>query len=146
MPKRREQRLVQRIRAAGFRATRPRLLILSFLARSAYPVGIKEIIRGVGASNVDQVTVYRILGAFKNAGLVVQVDFQHGRAYYELKDSKRDHHHIICTGCDRLEDFTGCDFEALAGQALRQTKRFATVSNHSLELFGLCNACAKKSP
>lgn len=138
-----EGELADIIRKAGFRATRPRLLVLSFLKKVTYPVGIKEIVVGVGSKNVDQVTVYRILDAFKKAGVVVQMDFQHGRAYYELKDAKHDHHHIICTGCNKIEDFTGCDYDKLAHKALSQTKGFARVTNHSLELFGLCKACVK---
>jgi len=138
-----EKELVEIIRKAGFRATKPRLLVLSFLQKVEYPAGIKEIIAGVGRKNVDQVTVYRILDAFKKAGVVVQVDFQHGRAYYELKDAKHDHHHIICTKCDKVEDFTGCDYAKLANKAMHQTRSFAKVTNHSLELFGLCNSCAK---
>jgi Fur family ferric uptake transcriptional regulator len=138
-----ENELANIIRNAGFRATKPRLLVLSFLQKVEYPADIKEIIAGVGRKNVDQVTVYRILDAFKKAGVVVQVDFQHGRAYYELKDAKHDHHHIICTGCDKIEDFTGCDYDKLANKALGQTKGFARVTNHSLELFGLCNTCVK---
>ncbi|MDB5238093.1 MAG: ferric uptake regulator, Fur family [Candidatus Kaiserbacteria bacterium] len=131
------------IRKAGFRATKPRLLVLAFLHGIEYPASIKEIITGIGREKVDQVTVYRILEAFKAVGLVAQVDFQHGRAYYELKDAAHDHHHIVCTGCDRVEDFTGCDYDKLADKALSQTSGFAKVTNHSLELFGLCNTCVK---
>ncbi len=141
MKKEAQNKLAEIIRKAGFRATEPRLLVLSFLKKVEYPVGIKEIIAGVGRKNVDQVTIYRMLDAFKKAGIVVQVDFQHGRAYFELKDAKHDHHHIVCTGCDRVEDFTGCDYNKLADKALSQTKGFAKVTNHSVELFGLCNSC-----
>jgi Fur family ferric uptake transcriptional regulator len=142
MEKTKENGLAEIIRKAGFRATKPRLLVLTHLQKAKYPLGIKEIIEGIGRKNVDQVTVYRILDSFKKAGLVVQVDFQHGRAYYELKDAKHDHHHIVCTNCDKVEDFTGCEYEKLATKALKQTHGFAKVTNHSVELFGLCNTCA----
>ena len=142
MDKTKENGLAEIIRKAGFRATKPRLLVLSHLQKAKYPLGIKEIIESIGRKNVDQVTIYRILDSFKKAGLVVQVDFQHGRAYYELKDAKHDHHHIVCTNCDKIEDFTGCEYEKLATKALKQTRGFAKVTNHSVELFGLCNTCA----
>ncbi|HUO55917.1 MAG TPA: transcriptional repressor [Candidatus Paceibacterota bacterium] len=131
------------IRKAGFRATKPRLLILSFLRKSPYPVSIEEVIKGVGRKNVDQVTVYRTLEAFHKAGIVAQIDFHHGHAHYELKDKRRDHHHIICTNCEKIEDFTGCGADELADRALHQAKGFATVTDHSVELFGLCKTCAK---
>ena len=138
-----EKNLSDVIRKAGFRATTPRLLVLSYLQKSKYPLGIKEILKGIGQKNIDQVTVYRILDAFKKAGVVVQVDFQQGRALYEFKDHEHDHHHIVCTSCNKVEDFTGCEYEKLAHKALKQTHGFAKVTSHSLELFGLCAACAK---
>ncbi len=137
--------LADSMRKAGFRATKSRLLVLACLQKAKYPMDIKEIMQDVGNKNVDQVTVYRILDSFKKAGVVTQVDFQHGRAYYEFKDRERDHHHIICTSCDKVEDFTGCDYSKLANKALGQTKDFAKITNHSVELFGLCNSCIKNN-
>ena len=144
MQKRSEKSLVEAIRNCGIRATQPRLRVLAFLQQSKYPQNVKGIVSGVGSMNIDQVTVYRILDMFKKAGLVVQVDFQQDCAYYELKDAKHDHHHIVCTECHRVEDFTGCDYAKLADKALRQVKGFAKVTHHSLELFGLCNSCHAK--
>jgi len=136
-------KLADIIRKAGFRATTPRLLVLAYLRKSKYPLGVRDVLKGVGTKNIDQVTVYRILDAFKKAGVVVQVDFQQGHALYEFKDHEHDHHHIVCTSCDRVEDFTGCDYEKLVGKALKQARGFAKVTSHSFELFGLCAACAK---
>jgi Fe2+ or Zn2+ uptake regulation protein len=132
------------IRSAGLRATETRKLVYAFLKKSKYPVSIKEVIEGVGEKNIDQVTVYRILDAFQKAGVVTKVDFRHGHAHFELKDDRGDHHHIICTGCDRVEDFTGCESDRLASKALKQTTGFAQISSHSLEFFGLCNSCVRQ--
>ena len=131
------------LRKAGFRATRPRLLLLSFLKNVKYPLTIQEIVRGVGRTHIDQVTAYRTLEAFKKAGLVTQVDFQHGHAHYEFKNEKRDHHHLVCINCERVEDFFGCGIETLTRTVLKKTRTFAEVKNHSLELFGLCKVCAQ---
>lgn len=130
------------IRRAGFRATKPRIAVLSYLRETKYPASIKEIVQAVGRKSIDQVTAYRILEAFKKVGIVTQVDFQQGRAFFELKD-EHDHHHIVCTSCDKVEDFIGCEYEKLVNKALKQTSGFSKVTNHSLELFGLCNTCAK---
>lgn len=136
--------LVEILRNAGFRATTQRKLVLAYLQQSKYPQSVKEVIDGVGSKNIDQVTAYRILEAFKKAGLVNSVDFRHGHTHYEIKDEQHDHHHLICIGCDRVEDFTGCDSDHLANKALKQTKGFAQVTSHSLELFGLCNTCVEQ--
>ncbi len=130
------------IRDAGFRATKPRIAVISFLTKSKYPLAIQKIVAGLKRTDIDQVTVYRTLDAFKKRGLVAQVDFQHGHAHYELKDKAHDHHHLVCTECSKVEDFTGCQYDKLVHNALRQTRGFAKVTDHSLELFGLCNRCA----
>lgn len=98
----------------------------------------------MGNKSIHQVTVYRILHALKHAGIVTQVDFRHGRSYYELRDEQHDHHHIVCVKCGRVEDFVGCDYERLAAKALKQARGFATIVSHSLELFGMCNTCSKR--
>jgi len=136
--------IVEAIRKAGLRATEQRKLVLAYLQQSKYPQSVKEIIDGVGKKNIDQVTAYRILEAFKKAELINSVDFRHGHTHYEIKDDQHDHHHLICIGCDKVEDFTGCDSDHLANKALKQTKGFAQVTSHSLELFGLCNTCVRQ--
>lgn len=141
--RRKEKALAATIRAAGFRATKPRLRVLAQLQKSPRPLTIKEIIAAIGKTKIDQVTVYRILDAFKKKGVVVQVDFQHGHAHFELRDTVDDHHHIVCISCGKVEDFVGSEFEDIARKALKQTKKFSKVTDHSLELFGMCNACIK---
>lgn len=131
------------LRESGLRATKPRVLILSFLLRTPYPVSVEKVIKAIGGKNLDQATVYRTLESFREANIVTQVNLRHGHADYELKDPKRDHHHIICVSCNKIEDFRGCDYKDIVSRALRQSKDFTSVSDHSLELFGLCRTCAK---
>lgn len=137
-----DRRLLQNIlRDAGFRSTEGRLALLSALKRAHKPLPVEMLARQIG-ERLDEANVYRALESFTEVGITRRVDLQHGHAHYELKD-EHDHHHIVCTSCDKVEDFTGCEYEKLAGKALRQTREFAKVTNHSLELFGLCNTCAK---
>src|SRR3990167_9252432 len=102
-------RLEDIIRKAGFRATKPRLALLSLL----------------------QVTIYRTLDAFKKAGIVNQIDFQDNSARYEYKDGKRDHHHLICLDCRKVTDIAGCDYKKLSENVLKQAPDFAKVTAHS---------------
>lgn len=138
-----KESLADRIRQAGFRATKSRLLLLEHLHEAQYPQSILEIAAAL-RSSIDQVTVYRIVDAFKKTGLVREVDFRQGRPLYEIADAQ-DHHHVVCTNCSRIEDFTGCEAEEIAERALKQTKGFALIKSHSLELFGLCNGCVNKT-
>ncbi|MEK7574682.1 MAG: Fur family transcriptional regulator [Patescibacteria group bacterium] len=137
-----QETLATLIRNAGYKVTAPRLLILSLLEQSKYPVCIKDLASRLLKANVDQVTAYRTLSAFEKSGIVTQVDFKRGSSYYELRDEQGDHHHIVCTTCHKVEDFKGCEYEKLAAKALRQVKAFATITAHSFEFFGLCKGCA----
>lgn len=131
------------IRGVGFRATDTRKLVYSFLRKSKYPVNIKEIVDAIGADKIDQVTVYRILEAFSKVNLVQRIDFRQGHAYFELVDEKHDHHHIVCTKCNTIKDFYGCNFGKFAKDALKKVKGFSKITGHSLEFFGVCNSCVK---
>ena len=135
--------LAELIRSAGFRATKPRLLLISYLKKLKYPQTILEIAEGLQDS-IDQVTVYRIVDAFKKTGLIREIDLRQGRPRYEISDADHDHHHVVCVSCNRIEDFTGCRYEELANKALKQTKGFAKITSHAMEFFGLCNACMKR--
>ena len=129
------------LNAAGFRATKPRIALLSFLDNSTIPLLINEIVSGLKSAKVDQVTVYRMIEAFKTAGIVREVNLQGERPRYELADIEHDHHHIVCTNCRKVEDFVGCDTSKLEKKALQQS-HFAKVTGHSFDLYGLCNSCA----
>jgi Fur family ferric uptake transcriptional regulator len=83
------------------------------------------------------------LESFKDSGLVRQIDFQHGIAYYELASLGR-HHHAVCTDCKLVEDVAGVCSETLNKQALKKSG-FAAIKTHSLEFFGLCKSCARKA-
>lgn len=132
--------LAAHIRAAGFRVTRDRLALLTHLAAAKAPQGVKEIARALRAKT-DQVTVYRIVEAFAKAGLIRELDLRQGKPLYELADP-HDHHHVVCTSCGKVGEFTGCEVAHIVPKALRQAKGFARVESHALELFGICNSCS----
>lgn len=131
------------LKRAGSRNTGPRALVLEVLAHAPKPLSTRELFAKVSKQGIDQVTVYRILKAFTEKGIVRQIDFGHDQAYFEIADDKHDHHHIICTSCHKVADFVGCDAEPLIKSALKQSREFSKVIRHSFELYGLCKKCAK---
>ncbi|MSR73681.1 MAG: transcriptional repressor [Candidatus Pacebacteria bacterium] len=130
------------LRAAGLKATPRRLALLAFIIDNGRPLSAAMISDGLeGAANA--VTVYRTLETLCRAGITKRIDFQHGRAYYELADTG-DHHHIVCITCATVEDFSGCDALRITRNALRNSKGFVQITRHSLELFGVCKSCSVK--
>ena len=129
------------IRSAGYKATPGRLALLEVLQKSARPLSVPRIVRGLRGNKVDQATVYRALATLEKIGAVRRVDLRHGHADYELVQGGDHHHHINCLNCGTVQDFTGCVLGLVIKKALRKNPDFAEVREHSLELFGLCRKC-----
>ncbi|MEK7649684.1 MAG: Fur family transcriptional regulator [Patescibacteria group bacterium] len=130
------------LRKGGLKATKPRMAVLHLLARSKRPESPRAIVEAV--PDIDQATVYRMLKMLEDARIVRRVDFGHTHAHYEiLRDD--DHHHLICISCGRSEDIHKCNADEMASAVLRGSKQFARIERHSLEFYGLCNACSKKA-
>lgn len=133
----------QILKAKGLKATPGRILLLEALAKRAEPLSVGTL-HSVVKKAVDQVTVYRTLESLVNAGLVAIVDLRHGHAHYELIEGRNHHHHMICVSCGEIEDIENCDISSFSKKALSQSKKFASINDHSLEFFGLCKKCLKK--
>ena len=131
----------------GLKATAPRLAVLEALGgesghapRSAQDIHA-ALMKNAAAkkSGMDLVTVYRTLASFEKAGIVKRVDLRGDSVLYELNDEH--HHHIVCTNCGTVEDFEMCDMEALTKKIAQKSKKFTTIREHTLELFGVCTQC-----
>lgn len=130
------------LRKSGKKATRTRLAILMLMRKSKNPLSAQEIIeRGPGA---DQATIYRILKSLKSSGIIKQIDLRQNHAHYELVDLK-DHHHVMCLSCGRIENILGCELETTQQEILKASKHFSEIRQHSLEFYGLCRSCARKN-
>lgn len=135
--------LAEQLKSHSLKATKPRLELLAVLVEADRPLTIKELATKLPRRS-DTVTIYRNLETFIDRGLARKVDFQKTSAYFELVDH-HDHHHLVCTKCDTVRDFTGCPSETMSAKILGQITDFATITSHSFEFFGLCQKCAKRS-
>jgi len=133
--------LKKRLKDTGLKATPSRLALLALLEKHHKPMSIKDINQKLGKV-ADIATVYRMLESFKTAGLARQIDLGQDFAYFEIADT-HDHHHIVCRTCGHIEDFIGCEFKKIAEKAIKQSKKFSNIDQHSFEMFGTCNSCAK---
>jgi Fe2+ or Zn2+ uptake regulation protein len=90
----------------------------------------------------DLVTVYRILQSLVEAHIIREVRFKDAAIRYEYARDQH-HHHTVCTACGVIEELPECTM-ALDASTLRRSKRFAKISEHSLEFFGICMTCARR--
>ncbi len=132
------------LREAGFRATTARIAVLQLLDRATRPLGIKEIASKLAKEaqigTPDQATLYRMLHDFVNKGLVHSLDLRHGYACYEIA-ARDHHHHIVCEECGVISDID-CKLAKIEKESLKNSG-FATINQHSLEFFGVCNDCVR---
>ena len=115
------------------------------LSRNDKPLSVfdlQELIKKEKIS-ADKVTIYRELNFLKKEGIILEIQLKGDKRWYELAD-REHHHHIICTNCNRVEDFSGCDSKNLISKALKQAPSFAQIITHNFDFFGLCKSCAKK--
>ncbi|MEK7615040.1 MAG: Fur family transcriptional regulator [Patescibacteria group bacterium] len=129
------------LKEKNLRCTPARLAVLALFESSDHPMSSQEVVARVSRGTAYQATIYRILKSFTDLGILRTVNLRHEHVDYELA-LHSDHHHIVCTGCGKLEKFEGCDAESIAKKALKKCPSFKTINEHAIELFGLCVRCA----
>ncbi len=89
-----------RLSAAGLRSTAPRRAVLETLSRGGH-LDASEVSRHLPGTSLQ--AIYGVLGALTDAGLLRRIDPDGGPARYEARVDD-NHHHLVCTGCGRIED------------------------------------------
>ena len=85
-------------------------------------------------------TVYRAVSAMEASGWLERVGDRAGSALYaRCPATGHHHHHLICTGCGRLEP-ASCPLGTVAEDVA--TANGFVVTGHDVTLYGLCPACA----
>jgi len=138
-----EQELVSR----GVRMTHQRRLLVEIIQSAAGHLDAIALWQRAKEQDptLNKVTVYRTLGMLKKHGLVDELDLMHlegGKHYYEAKTT-RDHIHLACTKCGRIQEFESSLFEKLKGRIERERQFHIKVVR--VEAGGLCDRCQESS-
>jgi len=142
-----------KFRGCGYRITLGRQAILDVLSKANKHLSAEDIYMKVHPKypNIGLTTIYRTLDILANVGLLYKFDFGDGRARYELAEGPKGayhHHHLICTGCKRVIDYT--DFIDEEIELLNQTENGLSkkydfkITNHLIQFYGLCKECSNK--
>ena len=91
--------------------------------------------------SISLATVYKNVRTFLESGMLREVSMHHGSIRVEPNES--EHYHLVCTRCRRITDL---DPEALQVQALarKRTLKGFQISRISVDVLGVCAACAAK--
>ncbi len=125
----------------GFRLTSGRLKLLSLLEHSGRPLSIQNILSIWKGKLPDTTTLYRSLTDLSNAGVIRRIDLNTGIAHFEYTPDRPHHHHVVCTGCGKIEEIEECSVDSLEKKILRESTKFSKINTHNLEFFGECNTC-----
>lgn len=129
------------LKKAGLKVTLPRMRVLSILEKAdTHHLSAEEVHRILLESGEDTglATVYRVLTQFVEAGLVIRHHFAGGHSVFEL-DSGRHHDHLVCVKCNQVEEFFDPVIEER--QQAIALKAGYQITDHSLNLYGICRNC-----
>jgi len=85
-------------------------------------------------------TVYRTLATFEEYGLIKRVHHIDNATRFDINVS--NHHHLVCTKCNKIEDFYWPDFDQLK---LPETiSHWDQIEVKHVVISGLCSTCKKR--
>ncbi len=130
------------LKISGIKATKRRLLILSFFGKKCRPINAEYLSRKLKGQRINEATIFRTLTSFELAGIIKKVEFREGSSYYEMQG--KHHHHIVCQKCEDFEKFDVSNEKHILEKIMKSSKKFNNIKDHSIELFGICKSCAKR--
>ncbi len=128
------------LRGAALRVTMPRRAVLAWLVEhphstvDAIGAGVRKMI-----GTVSTQTVYDVLGACTDAGLLRRIEPAGHPARFERRVAD-NHHHVVCRLCGRTDDV---DCAVGTTPCLQPTDaRGFIVDEAEVVFWGLCPGCA----
>lgn len=142
----------ERLKNQGYRLTIPREAIIEVLRSTLDHLSAEDIYMKTHKKYpaIGLTTIYRTLELLAQMKMVVKFDFGDGRSRYELSEeygTKKHHHHLICTRCTKIIDYTDFvdeELELIEKTEKRLSKKYNfQPSGHMISFTGLCSECKK---
>jgi Fur family transcriptional regulator, ferric uptake regulator len=135
-----------RLRAAGYRNGAARTALIDLLDTQACCASASALHETLlaGGRSIGLASVYRVLDSLLESGLVQRIDVGDGVARYEpVRSEGGHHHHLVCTGCGKVEAFSDAGLE----QAIHRVEASSgyAVDTHDVVLHGSCAGCREKA-
>jgi Fur family ferric uptake transcriptional regulator len=132
------------LKERNLKITGQRQLILDAFLNNESHVSAEELYDQIKLENprIGLATIYRALKLFSQCGLANEVRFSNGVTRYEHLFGHEHHDHLICLNCGKYIEVVDPAIEELQAR-LAQDNKFQ-VLRHRMELYGICQDCAKK--
>lgn len=133
------QEASERLKGAGLRSTAPRRAVLEALTPGGH-LDAAELYERVKRELPDTTlqTMYVVLGALTETGLVRKIEPAGSAARYEARVGD-NHHHLLCTSCGHLED-VACAVGAAPCLTPSEHHDFE-IHTAEVTFLGLCPTC-----
>ena len=126
-----------KLEARGYRVTPPRRSVLAGILQQQGHFTVDDLLhrcRGAGRA-----TVFRTIRLLTELGAVCRMLLDDGSLHYRLSHPPQHHHHLVCTGCGKVQDLDDCAVSDLVRE-LSGSSGYE-IEGHWLEFYGHCAAC-----
>jgi Fur family transcriptional regulator, ferric uptake regulator len=135
--------LLAELTSKGVRLTAQRRVLVEIIQNATAHLDAAALLKEARKreATIDRATVYRTIDLLKKFGLVDELDLMHlngEKHYYEVK-TRRDHLHLACFQCGRIQEFATPLFEELKSEISRRNGFQIQVVR--LEVGGRCSSC-----
>jgi len=134
---------IQFLQAQGYKATKPRKLVLEVLKETEKPLSpydIREVLRAKG-KYLNHVTIYRILDLLCRLNLAHKMLSGGGFVKCTLDAAEGCHRFMVCQDCGSIQEFAD---EGLCQEENEFARSLGFHTEHHLSEFaGLCSRCHK---
>ena len=136
-----ERKIVATLRKQGYKLTPQRRVVVRTIASThdhLTPAAIYEKVRQE-YPKIGFVTIYRTLDILNKLGLICEVHAGGNCRSYLMRRPLEHHHHMICSDCGTVIDFTDCNLGELEQRLSRKTG--FEIESHLLEFLGRSLVC-----
>lgn len=140
------KKIESKLKKHGYKITAQRRNIISAIMRSREHLTPGEIYGRIRLEypGIGLVTIYRTLEILAELGLICEMHAGGSCRSYLMRRPSEHHHHLICSDCGTVIDFTDCDLDELERRLSKETS--FKINGHLLEFVGQCRKCRERAP
>ncbi|HUT67778.1 MAG TPA: Fur family transcriptional regulator [Dehalococcoidales bacterium] len=140
-----EKKIESVLRQGGYKLTPQRRTIISAIVGTHEHLTPAEIHERVCREHpgIGLVTIYRTIEILAELGFICEMHAGGNCRSYLMRRPSEHHHHLICSECGTVIDFTDCDLGELERRLSRETS--FKINGHLLEFLGQCRKCREKT-
>jgi Fur family ferric uptake transcriptional regulator len=138
------KRIITALKKSGYKMTPQRVAVIDTIVSRSDHLTTAQLYEKVHEAHpeIGLVTVYRTLQLLSRMDLICELHACGNCPTYTLSNP-RHHHHLICSNCGRVVDFTGHYLDDLETKLARDSG--FKIDSHVLEFVGVCDTCQKET-